>query len=519
MRLSPLSLSLLCVPAGAVASLAMPPYGLWAALFVGLGGFYAVHTKTHTMPQAAWNGFFFGMGYFTAGLWWIGNALLIDGNDSWLWAWPLAVLGLPALLSLFTAGASAGARALANPATLTGYLAFCAAMSAVEWLRGHIFTGFPWNLYGYAWYETLSVAQTASLFGIYGLSLLTILWAVCPGFLLSGTAPRKHKAAAATVLALSAVLIAGYGIHRLSANPVRTHADSYILVVQPNIKQETKWDREQLAQHFHTLLDLSRPPANAASDGTTLILWPETALPPAFVESGEAQRQIASTLQAWPGEAFLATGALIREHPVGTTEKPLYYNSLLVYDAQGQVVLRYDKSHLVPFGEYIPFQNFIPLAPIVKFSGFQAGPGKRTLLLDENAFPSFSPLICYEILFPGAVTHPGTPPPEWIAAITNDGWYGDTPGPRQHFAQSIFRAIEEGLPVVRSANTGISGIIGPTGRIIAKTNVFRKETLYLPLPEKTHALLLYTATKDYLYFVFLTALFLAILIKKYKNLQ
>lgn len=453
--------------AGIALSFIHAPYNLWPLLFLCLSVLYFYYSKAENKKQVFALGFVFGIGYFVTGLNWIGNALLVEGNQYW-WVWPIAVIALPTLLSLFAALYLTLSHMFFKKDTLGGLLGFCALLTLSEWVRGYAFTGFPWNLYGYGWISVLSMAQSASLIGPYGLTLLSVFWGCIIGFLLH--AGFKKSVVLACIVTLVGVF--SYGQCRLTKSEQKFDEEITFHIVQPNIAQADKWKSEQLAGNFEKHVELSNIKQRTRRN---IIVWPETALPPVFLDSAAVSQRIRSVLDA---NTILLTGAL----QITKGEKgPLYHNALLVWERQRQKPTRlYSKSHLVPLGEYIPFQEYIPLKPVVEFSGFEKGFGAQTIGLDE--FPSLTTLICYEIIFPHEITDPNQLRPDYILTITNDAWYGDSPGPRQHFAQARLRAIEQGLPVIRSANTGISGLIDPYGRVLQKAALMEEATLTSPLP-------------------------------------
>lgn len=483
--------------AGAVMVAAMPPWCIWPVLFIGLSAFYLLLSTVKTVRAAFGFGWLFGFGYFVAGLSWIGNALLVEGNEFAIF-WPLAVAGLPVLLALFTASAAAFSVRLVPLNSFAGYLFFCGSLMIFEWLRGHAFTGFPWNLYGYAWAETLPMAQLASIGGIYWLSLATCLWATLPGFLLVW----RHRRALKLFLVILLMADMGgaylWGAHRLEAHPPAFHDNILVKVVQPHIPQADKWNPAKRAENFEKLLSLSGP-GTANAFAHTLVIWPETAITSHALQDSTARNAIKAVLRGYENNVYLLTGIMRVE--AGDGDKRKYYNSLATYDRQLEPVHIYDKSHLVPFGEYIPFQRYIPLEPVVKFSGLEKGAGPQTLPLPGPDI-TFSPLVCYEIIFSGAITATQNRP-DFIVNVTNDAWYGDSGGPRQHFVMAQFRAIEEGIPVIRSANTGVSGIIDPAGRIIARIRLGEYAQNSVKLPKTLAERPFFPILKDRLFFAFI----------------
>jgi len=494
---------------GSITAFSMAPVHAVPAMFIGFGLFYFLYARTRTPQSAVLAGFLFGIGYFTTGLWWIGNALLVEGNE-YAWVWPLAVIGLPTLLSLFMAVFIGIARAFWNPASIYGFLAFCLSLAVSEFIRGHIFTGFPWNLYGYAFGGNLPMMQIVSVVGSYGLTLLAIFWAALPGFLVCADLKKQQKAILLVIGLITLTATYAYGSLRLGAHETSRHDDINLLIVQPNIPQSEKWQRDLLIRHFETHLDLSRPPENAdiRNTDTTLIIWPETAIAPAFLYSQTAKDKIVTLLNSYPGKAYLLAGTMRIE---STDDDKKYYNSLLAFDQYGDIAAVYDKTHLVPFGEFIPLQKWIPLKAVAEYSGFERGSGPQTHKLDD--LPVFSALICYEIIFPGKVTPSGPDRSDWVVNITNDAWYGLSAGPHQHFNQVRFRAVEEGLPIIRSANTGISGQIGPYGRIVERTELFSQGAISAQLLQKAEEITFFKRHGDAVFLITILLMYVVLIFK------
>ena len=488
----------LALLAGSTASLGMAPHNLW---FCTLGGIAALFLINIKLKKHAWHaglsGWLFGFGYFVCGLYWIGNALLVDGNE-FKWAWPLAAAGLPALLAFFPALACYSAKKISGGAgPIPQYFFFVALMALSEWLRGHIFTGFPWNLYGYSWGNLLPVLQILYYSDVYFLTLLTIAAGAAIG-LVVWLPQFKHKLyGIAVIIILGAALYCG-GAFRISLNPTLYAPQTDIKLIQADIRQEEKWEQSKLVDHFNTYIDMSRnnegsPSSAPQENNTTLIIWPETATNYLFIDDENAMNEIAQTLQTYSGPSYLIAGALLKKKEKGTVS-----NSLIALNKDGKTIATYDKSHLVPFGEYIPFQDWIPLDPVTQFSGLGAGDGIKTIELSPNI--RFSPLICYEILFPGHVADQDNRP-DFIINVTNDAWYGISAGPYQHLQKAVFRAIEEGLPVIRVAGTGFSAIIDPYGRILTRTHLFRRDIVKHAMPLKIQNKIFIPAIKNLMFFI------------------
>lgn len=491
---------------GALMVSAMPPWCLWPALFIGLSGFY-IFLSTVTKPKAAFfYGWLFGFAYFVISLSWIANALLVEGND-FAWVWPLAVAGLPALLALFPALACMLIVKFGTLTRFSGYLSFVVMLMTFEWLRGHIFTGFPWNLYGYTWSNTLEIAQIASVGGIYWLTLATCMWATLLGFLFIWPQKKWIKAAFILFLILDMGGSYAYGHYRMKKNYTDMQTGVAVRLVQPNIPQEDKWNPEKAQENLQKLLKLS---ASEHLNGfvNTIIVWPETALNEYILKDGTSAAAMKAVLSGYDKPVALLSGVLRSETDEDGNRK--YFNSLVAFDRSLNRIATYNKSHLVPFGEYIPFKELIPLKPFVQYAGFEQGNGIVTADLKDFGIPlTYTPLICYEIIFSGKTA--GTPRPEFIVNITNDAWYGDSAGPRQHFAMAQFRAIEEGVPVIRSANTGISGIIDPLGRVTYRENLNKQAGNNVALPKKVVSTTYFSKLKDSLFFITLGFLLLIII--------
>jgi apolipoprotein N-acyltransferase len=438
---------------------------------------YVLYQQTWTTESKSLRTIFartyiWAFGYFLFGLNWVGNALLIDGNN-FLWAWPFAVLGLPFLLSFFWAVPVTLARRFNIAPTP---LAFAATLALAELARGYLFTGFPWNLPGYFWSDTLMVFQVLSLIGPYGLTFLTLWWGV------SACTHIKTPRRLVLPTAVFAAVLA-FGLVRLNTPAPNSNAPHFnIVMVQPNIPQSEKWDGQKAPEHFETHLRLG---INAAKESThpTAIIWPEAALPPSYVDDDAVRGAINRMLSFYPPGSALLTGAVYTAPP----EQEKFYNGIVAY-TEHKTQKAYAKFHLVPFGEYIPFQRFIPVGPVAEFDNLTPGPGPETVTV--GTLPPFRPLVCYEVIFPAAI-YKNRGNAQWILNVTNDAWYGHSPGPYQHLAQARARTIESGLPLVRVAGTGISTTIDPYGRYVASLpyNTQDIKLVTIPLSSSTTPLL------------------------------
>lgn len=456
----------LCFALGAISSYAMAPYNIWACLFLGLSGFFIIVDRSKSASKTAILGFFFSMGYFGLSLSWVANALLVEGNP-YFWAWPLALCGLPFILSLFTAFFLAIYQKIAvkKPPAIK-FIIFTIALCIAELARGHLFTGFPWNLYGYTWISIPQIANSVALYNIYGLTFLTIFWALTPAITLHKTVRIESKILILCISIISFISIYYYGTQKLNdyETDKATHKHfANVIVVQPNIKQSEKWHPEKQRDNFMKLLEITLNAAKETNaDTKNLIIWPETAIADNVLNSEWARGQITQTLGTFESETYLITGAL-RQTGKENIKKTEFFNSIIVFDKNMKVKATYDKSHLVPFGEYMPLSEIFDIAPIVGFQGFSKGKSPEPISLTDTI--TFLPLICYEIIFPHMASMTQIVKNNIIVNVTNDAWYGTSAGPYQHLVKSQFRAMEQKTIVIRSANTGVSAVILPNGQI------------------------------------------------------
>ena len=433
------------------------------------------------VPAAAMTGWWFGLGYFVPGLYWIGYAFLVDA-PTFAWLLPFAVLGLPAYLALFTALGFALARLIWTRET-TRVIALAASLTLSEWLRGQVLTGFPWNAFGYALTEPLALAQTASLIGLWGLTFLSVAIFASPAVLIDGST-RGRRPWIAPVMALALLVAMGiFGGVRLALQPTAFVAKVKLRIMQPNLQQDVKFNyaaKAEVMQKYLALSDRASGPQSTGVRDASILIWPESAFPFFLTREADAMAQIAELL---PKGTVLITGSVRAPDVPPGVRVTRAYNSIYVIDHDGSVLSVYDKVHLVPFGEYLPFQDWMEKLGFVQLTkvhgGFIAGARRRPMDL-PNA-PRMLPLICYETIFPGDVASRDDRP-GWMINLTNDGWFGNSTGPYQHLQQARVRAIEQGLPMVRAANTGISAVIDPVGRIVARLGLGVEGVLDANLP-------------------------------------
>jgi len=493
---------------GVLAAAALPPVDMVPLLFVAFSGLVWLAGGRSGARAAFALGWSFGFGFFLAGFYWIALALLVDIATFW-WLLPIALVALPTFFGIFS-GLALLAYDWIDARGIGRACALGLSWTATEWLRGHILTGFPWNLIGYAWSGgfpgTTTVLQSTAAIGIYGLSLVTVIVAALPAALgepvLGATRPwRRFVPAVAAVLAVSA--LAGAGALRLAGASGGVVPDIYLRIVQPSIPQTLKWNPEAAESNFQRLLTLSGGPGH---ERVTDIIWPEAAAT-YYLNREPARRAAIATVV--PLRGLVLTGALRTDPPPGRGEHA--WNSLVALDAAGDIRASYDKFHLVPFGEYMPLRSLVPIAAIANDGvDFSAGPGPRTLNLPD--LPPVGPLICYEVIFPGAVVDPAHRP-GWLLNVTNDAWYGFSSGPFQHFAIARVRAVEEGLPLVRAANNGISGVIDPYGRVVKRLGLDDIGVIDSALPLGLAEPPLYARVGDWMLLILMLAASLPILVR------
>lgn len=478
--------ALLAMGCGALSVLALAPFNFFPVLFITLPVLVwlidgAGAGRYNGVPAAALTGYWFGLGYFVPGLYWIGYAFFVDA-DIFAWLTPFAVLGLPAYLSIFTGLGFALARLLWTK-DATRILSLAASLTIAEWLRGHLLTGFPWNAFGYALSEPLPLAQTASVIGLWGMTFLVIAIFASPAALIDRTSDRRPawRAPAAAVALLLAMGI--FGMVRLSLHPTVMVAGAKLRLMQPDLQQDAKFNyaaKADVMKKYLALSDRASGPQSTGVRDATILIWPESAFPFFLTREPDAMAQIAELL---PKGTVLITGSVRAPDLPPGTPVTRAYNSIYVIDHDGSVLSIYDKLHLVPFGEFLPYQGLMEQLGFEQLTRMRGGfiPGTVRHVLPVPGVPPALPLICYEAIFPGEVAGRNERP-GWIVNLTNDGWFGISTGPYQHLEQSRMRAIELGLPLVRSANTGISAVIDPVGRTIASLGLGVEGILDANLP-------------------------------------
>lgn len=446
---------------GTLVVAALPPFYCWWLIAPCFGGLIWLCNGSYGWRHLAAIGYWFGFGYFAAGFYWIGNALLVDvAKTGWLYLPVLLING--AFFGIFTILPTVATKFGSTLAEKILCLVIGWGIGA-EWVRGFFLTGFPWNPLSSMLSFSAVWLQSLAIFGTYGLSMILLLMAALPAVWI--LQPQKRNLWAPLVSLLMLGMLWGYGEYRLAdyrkyGNDMVAFAEGerqiQVRLVQPSIPQSLKWNRETRENNFAQYLALSTQTDNRHIDFT---VWGETASPFDFNYDTVHARQVRAAV---PPQGYLISG-MLRYEMSGADY--VLYNSLAVINKDGQVVAGYDKTHLVPFGEYIPFRAYLPqwVRPIANTVA-EFGRGIKYQTIAVEGHPEFAPLICYEIIFSDEVVSKERKP-KWLVVLTNDGWYGQSAGPYQHLAAAQMRAVEEGISIVRSANSGISAVINPYGII------------------------------------------------------
>jgi apolipoprotein N-acyltransferase len=482
----PAALSLL---AGIAAALAHPPFGLLPGI-LGYGLLFATVDRAdgdNPLRSAFWRAFLAGTAYFAISCWWVAEAFLVDAAEQG-WMAPIAVVLLAAGLGLFWGTAGLLYRALRPRDAVLKVLVFAGALSLLEWTRGHILTGFPWNLPGETWRAGSPPSQAAALVGAYGLTWITHLAMAALAVPFAFGFRRSTWSLMAGGIAV-VIGLYGYGFWHLShGEGPKAAGGPMVRVVQADVRQETKYDVEKFNDIFGRYMRLTAQPS-ASGRAPDIVIWPEGAIPALandLLDPRYAPYQaIAGSLR--PGQILLMGAGRLDDRAV----KPTYYNSLYALRREGsdlKVLGIYDKYRLVPFGEYMPASKLMSAIGFKKLvhmveDGFTSGPEPRPLLIPGLGL--LQPLICYESLFPGFVREGARlagARPGWIVNVSNDAWFGQTSGPWQHLNLASYRAIEEGLPIVRATPTGVSAVIDAEGRPLQTIGLGKSGVIDAPLP-------------------------------------
>lgn len=462
--------------AGALSALGFAPVYALPLFAAGMVFAFLMADEAPNAKKAALFGYFFGFGYFCAGFYWIANALLVDVSV-FGWLYPIALLGTGAFFGLFFIPPFMVWHKLKSG--LWGkILGFASTFVLCEYVRSFLFTGFPWNMAGSMFAFSDVLLQTASVFGTYGLSfLLLVITGACYVLI-----KRHYQSAVGVIFGILAVMIV-FGVCRLKGYE-NANGKIKVRLVQPSIAQTLKWDKASLENNLKTYIEMSR---QKGFENVDMVVWGETATAFNPEESVYYKKLVR---KAVPQKGYLITGVLRYDE-----QQDLLYNSVSVLNKEGKTVAFYDKNHLVPFGEYIPLRQYLPawVKPVAnQIADFAQG--EKFKLLNVEGLPRFGALICYEIIFPDEIVNRKNKP-AFVVLVSNDGWYGQSFGPYQHFAAAKLRAVEEGVTVIRSANNGISAVINPVGGVAGKLDLNVKGVRDVFLPKVLTLETIYAALK------------------------
>ncbi|MDT8327130.1 MAG: apolipoprotein N-acyltransferase [Roseovarius sp.] len=448
---------------GAFAALGQAPFGLWPVTLIMFALLFGLFLKTDNWRQAAGLGWAFGTGYFLLALSWMVEPFLVDvARHGWMA--PFALLGLAAGLALFFAGGLALGRAAGG-----GAPGFIGGLGLAEAARGYLFTGFPWAQPGHVLIDT-TLLHWASYAGSLGLMALVLGGAAALWHAMSG-----GRRAAVVAISLGFLWPLGAALRPDAA----AQSDAPIVrLIQPNAPQHEKWQADKIQGFFDRQILFTQ----AGEQRPDLIVWPETAVP-VMLNTAAPTLEVVSA----------AAGGVPVVVGLQRYDGPRLYNSLALIEAGGTVAAVYDKHHLVPFGEYVPFGDWLGQIGIHGLAanegqGYSSGPGAQVIEMGDLGLAL--PLICYEGVFAQDV-RAAPRRPDFMLLITNDAWFGKVSGPYQHLAQARLRSAEQGLPMIRVANTGVSAMIDATGRITARIPMgkagWRDAPLPPPLPPTLYA--------------------------------
>lgn len=472
---------------GVAATMTLPPFGVFILLLMAYGGLFALVSKAPTRRRAFADGWWWGWGYYLTGLYWFTIAMTTD-MDAFGWMIPFALFGVTAFVALYPALACLCFYMLPQKGTIRRILIFSILWTVFEYARGHLLSGFPWNIPGNAFAFSDTGLQLAPIFGAYGLSF----WAVLLGSSIAAIGDDRvsYDRSVGFVVLVWLAFVGGmsYGEHRLDlADRVpeeeRYVPDVMLRLVQPNVRQSNKWDPAHQMEVLQTLIQMTQ---SSGLSQVTHVIWPESAIPYVIRPGTPLMHVLGSAL---PEKGYLITGALRMD---GDKKDWQIWNSLLMLNHEGTVLGTYDKVRLVPFGEFLPFRRWIPDALLTPVGDrdFSQGPGLVNLGWD--GLPTVRPMICYEVIFPSwgrtlesRDSAGESKRPDWFLNVTNDAWFGKSTGPYQHFGMARMRAAEYGIPLVRVANTGISAVIDPYGRVESQLGLGQKGVLDVKLPKAT----------------------------------
>jgi len=458
---------------GALMILAFPVFDMYLLAWVAFIPLLLSIWKK-TPGEAFQTGFVFGLVYFFGTLYWIYHSINFYGGFSFTASLAIVLL-LCCYMSIYPAVFAYFFSSFIKKTHLPALLIGPVLWVVLEFIRSYAFTGFPWSSIGYSQYKFLPVIQISDITGVYGISFLVLAFnsAIVDIFLIKSRIrqtplfPLSYTILGFIILFIIIASSLGYGFWRLGQS--RPGHMIKVSVVQGNIEQDKKWNPvfQKYVMDAYTGLSLE-----AARSSPDLIIWPETAVPFIFGDDKKNTEQLAEFQRTL--KSYLLFGSVLEKKT--SSEQLSLTNSVILLNKQGKITYQYDKIHMVPFGEYVPLRRVLFFVDKLVAGIGDYVPGNQYIKA-ETEFGSFASLVCYEIIFPGLVRKFYSKNGDFIVTVTNDAWFGKTAGPYQHFSMAVFRAIENRKPVMRSANSGISGFIDSNGRIVAKTELFKRQFL------------------------------------------
>lgn len=465
---------LIALVLGGMAAAAFAPIHLVPVAIVALSLLSGLVIEASSPRKSFVLGWAFGFGHFAIGLQWLAESFSVDPERFESYAVP-AVLALSGLLAIFPAVACGIARMLRTSSTSANAFLVSAAWTAGEMLRSVLFGGFPWNLIGHIWSVCDPAMQIAAFVGTSGLTFVTVLAAaICMPRPISSGWPRRVAYSGAIILA---VLVSGELRLAFTANP--GGSGMYVRIVQGNVPQAIKWQADKRPEILSRYIEMTGRPAPRR---LSAIIWPETAVPFDLVADSGVRARIGAAI---PEGSILFAGTL----RIGADDSNEIFNSIVAFGRDTGIQMIYDKVRLVPFGEYVPFRSILPVGKLTVGSS-DLSPGHVTGTFEVQPLPPVVPLVCYEAIFPPDDPESGRS--QWILNVTNDAWFGRSAGPYQHLEIAKFRSVELGLPMVRAANTGISALIDPFGRVLKQIPIEETGVIDFELPQKLGAPTLYS---------------------------
>ena len=449
---------------GAISSYSLPPYNYFIINFITFSLFFIfIFNKkkiTHSSKYFFQYGWCFGFGYFLFSLYWIVISLTFDHSFKFLI--PVVIILLPALLAIFYGFITYLFSILYSKNIVSSFFIFSILFGTIEFVRGSIFTGFPWNLISFSFLNNIYFIQILSIIGTYSFNLICISFFTAPALFILRNSRIEIMICFFFILLSVTFLIFGK-IKNYHFNSLESVKNSYsIKAISTNISLDRFFSKQDELEIINELIDLSDP----SKTKPTIFLWPEGIIPDSYLRDMNAYKKL--FMDSFGEDDLIIMGL---NSTKTTNGKNLLFNSMAIFNNRLDLVASYNKVNLVPFGEFIPFEGILSLIGLKtvtnSYQSFSSGANRAPLNLKNSKIDlNLLPLICYEIIYSGKLSKDNNF--DYIINISEDGWFGSSIGPKQHFAHTIFRSIESGKYLIRSANNGISAIINPMGIVEQK---------------------------------------------------